>query len=150
MTNFVRATCLGALLLAGCAQACAADFEVKALNRGTSGAFVFEPTFLKIAPGDKVTFKAVDANHTVGTVRGMIPAGAQPFKSERSKDLTVTFATPGIYGYECFVHIHSFGMSGLIVVGDDLSNMPAAKEAAALAPPVERAKLEALLKQAGG
>ena len=136
----------GAALLS--APVLAADHEVKALNRGPAGAFVFEPAFLRVAPGDKVTFKAVDANHTVGNVRGMIPAGAQPFKSERSKDLTVTFTTPGIYGYECFVHIHSFGMTGLIVVGNDLSNMADAKAAAALTPPVERAKLEALLAQA--
>ncbi len=128
----------------------AADHEVKALNRGPGGAFVFDPPLLRVAPGDRVTFKAVDANHTVGTVRGMIPAGAQPFKSERSKDLTVTFTTPGIYGYECFVHIHSFGMTGMVVVGNDLSNMAAAKSAAAQTPPVERAKLEALLAQAAG
>lgn len=137
-------------LMALSAPTLAADHEVKALNRGPGGAFVFDPPLLRVAPGDRVTFKAVDANHTVGTVRGMIPEGAQPFRSERSKDLTVTFTTPGIYGYECFVHIHSFGMTGVVVVGNDLSNLAAAKAAAARTPPVERAKLEALLAQAAG
>jgi len=140
---------LAAAILLGCSgNAFCAEFEVKLLDKGATGVFVFEPALLKIAVGDTVTFKAVDMNHTVGSVRGMVPANAQPFKGDRSKDLKVTFTVAGLYGYECFVHIHSFGMSGLIVVGGDTSNLPEAKAAAALAPPREREKLEALLAAA--
>lgn len=146
MTKLIAAA--AGLFAAACVGAHAAEFEVKVLDKGPTGVFVFEPALLKIAVGDSVTFKAIDINHTVGSIRGMIPAKAQPFKSDRSKDLKITFTESGIYGYECFVHIHSFGMSGVIVVGNDLSNLPQAKEAAALAPPREREKLEALLAAA--
>lgn len=140
----------GLLLLACVGAAGAAEFEVKVLNQGQTGKMVFEPALLRVAVGDTVTFKAVDAHHFVGSIRNMIPAGAQPLRGEASKDYKVTLTAPGIYGYECFVHIHTYGMSGLVVVGNDLSNLATAKQAAALLPPREREKVEALLKQVGG
>lgn len=128
----------------------AAEVEVKMLNKGAAGVMVFEPALVRIQPGDTVNFKAVDKFHNVGTVRGMIPAGAQPFRGGESKDLSITFTVPGVYGFECFTHIHSFGMSGLVVVGDGKANLAEARAAAAQAPPRERAVLEKLLAEIGG
>lgn len=137
-----------ALLLAGAARA--AEHEVKMLNDGPSGRMVFEPALIKVAVGDTIVFKAASPNHFVGTIRDMIPPGARPFRGEANKDYTVTLTTPGIYGVECFVHIHTYGMAGIIVVGNDTSNLQAARAALARTPPRERERLEALLKQLGG
>ena len=146
----IRLIALGtvAALLAGSANA--AEFEVKMLNKGAAGAMVFEPAMVRIQPGDTVHFKATDKFHNVGTVRGMLPAGAQPFRGGESKDLSVTFTVAGVYGFECFTHIHSYGMAGLVVVGDGKANLAEAKAAAAKVPEREREVLEKLLAQIGG
>jgi pseudoazurin len=144
-----RAAIAIAVLMVSC-QAGAAEFEVKMLNKGPAGAMAFEPQMVRIQPGDTVNFKATDRFHNVGTVRGMLPAGAQAFKGGESKDLSITFTVPGVYGFECFTHIHSYGMAGLVVVGDGKANLKEAKDAAAKTPPRERAVLEKLLAQVEG
>lgn len=138
------------LALALSASAGAAEHEVKMLNEGAEGAFVFEPELLRVQAGDTVHFQAVDRNHRVGNKRDMLPAGAEPFLSRRSEDLSVTFDVPGVYGYECFVHIHTFGMVGVIVVGDDLSNLDAVKDAASKTSPRERERFEAIFGRLEG
>ena len=145
----IAAAALAALALFAAGAAGAAEYEVKLLNKGAAGAMVFEPALLRIQPGDTVNFRAVDKNHNVGTIRDILPAGAQPFRGGENKDLSVTFTIPGIYGFECFTHIHSFGMSGLVVVGDGNVNLQDAKAAAAKAPPRERVVLEKLLAEVG-
>lgn len=94
----------------------AAEIEVKMLNKGTEGVMVFEPALVQIAPGDSVHFIAVDKAHNVASVPGMIPEGATPFSGTMSKDLTVKFDQPGVYGYHCHPHF-GMGMVGLVVVG---------------------------------
>ena len=84
--------------------AMAADHVVKMLNKGAAGAMVFEPALLKIAPGDSVTFLAVDKVHNAESIAGMIPAGAAPFKGTMSQSLKVKFSKPGVYGYKCLPH----------------------------------------------
>ena len=130
--------------------ALAAEFDVKMLNQGESGKFVFEPALLRISVGDTVHFRAVDKHHVVGNKRGMVPEGAMPFKGKRSEDHSVTFNVLGVYGYECFVHIHSFGMVGLIVVGDDLTNLATVKQAAAKSNPKEQERFQMLFAQLEG
>ena len=105
--------------------ASAAEFEVKMLNKGAKGAMVFEPDFLKIAPGDTVHFVAVDKGHDALTMAGMIPEGAEPFEGKLNEDLTVTLTVPGVYGVKCKPH-YAMGMVALIVVGDPV-NLDAAK-----------------------
>jgi pseudoazurin len=90
------------------------------------GMFQFEPNFLRIKPGDSVHFVAKDKGHDVISIPGMVPDGAEPFKGEMNKDITVTFTKPGVYGVECQPH-YSMGMVGLIVVGDPSSNLEKAK-----------------------
>ncbi len=94
----------------------AADYEVKEHNRGSHGARVFEPALVKVQPGDTVNFTAADRGHDVKSVDGMIPDGAEAFKSGMSENLKVTFTKPGVYVFECSPHV-SFGMVGAVVVG---------------------------------
>lgn len=107
-------------LVAISAPALAAEHEVKMLNKGADGIMVFEPAFLKIAPGDTVHFVATDKGHDVLSIDGMIPEGATPFEGKMNEDLTVAFDKPGIYGYKCKPH-YGMGMVGLVVVGDPVN-----------------------------
>lgn len=104
----------------------AADFEVHMLNKGAEGAMVFEPTFVKVAPGDTVTFIPTDKGHNVETIKGFIPEGAEAFKSKMNETYKVTFDKPGAYGVKCTPHV-GMGMVGVVVVGDAPSNLEAVK-----------------------
>ena len=125
----LRTTILAAFVVAcavGASGANAADFDVKLLNKGSDGtAMVFEPSFLKIAPGDTVHFLATDKGHNVESIDGMIPEGAKAFAGNTSEDLTVTFTVPGVYGVKCKPH-YGMGMVALIEVGDPAVNRDAA------------------------
>ena len=113
-----------ALALGGVASAAsAADFEVLMLNKGTNGETMgFSPAFLRIEPGDTVTFIPVDKGHNAETILDMIPAEAPTWKGKTDEECTVTFTVPGLYGYKCQPHF-SMGMVGLIQVGDDRHNL---------------------------
>lgn len=115
-----------ALVLALALPAAAADFEVHMLNKGIEGAMVFEPAFVKVAPGDTVTFIPTDKGHNVETIKDMIPAGAESFKSKMNETYKVTFDKPGAYGVKCTPHV-GMGMVGVVVVGDAPDNLEAVK-----------------------
>ena len=102
---------------------------VKMLNQGSEGVMVFEPAYLRINPGDSVTFKAIDPAHNSASIPGMIPENAQIWDSGLSKDLTVSFNEPGIYAYQCTPHV-MMAMVGVIQVGDDISNLGTIKDMA--------------------
>ena len=107
----------------------AVNYDVKMLNQNASGVMVFEPAVLRINVGDTVTFKSIDAAHNSASIPGMIPAGAIPWNSELSKDLTVSFDVAGIYGYQCTPH-SMMAMVGVIQVGNDQSNLNQVKSIA--------------------
>ena len=107
----------------------AANFEVKMLNQGQDGVMVFEPPLLKINAGDTVTFKATDAAHNSASIPGMIPNGASSWNGELSRDISVTFDVPGIYGYQCTPHA-MMAMVGVIQVDNNTENLDAVKIAA--------------------
>ncbi len=113
-----------ALVLGGMAigamRAGAAEHEVQMLNKGADGPMAFEPSFLKIAPGDTVRFVATDKGHNVLSIEGMSPEGAALFQGKMNEDVTVTFDKPGVYGFECKPH-YGMGMVGLVVVGDPVN-----------------------------
>lgn len=121
----------------------AAEVEVKMLNHGAGGTFVFEPELVLIQPGDSVHFVATDKGHDAASIGGMIPEGAEPFAGEMSKDVTVKFDIPGVYGIECKPH-YALGMVALIVVGTP-TNLDAAK--ALKTPGKARTKFAELFKQ---
>jgi len=138
-TRFAFALGLGLALAAGAANA--AEHQVKMLNRGAKGMMVFEPDLIKIAPGDTVTFVSVNPGHDARSIKGMIPEGAEPFEGKISKDVSVTFTQPGVYGVECRPH-YAMGMVAAVVVGDPV-NLDAAK--AVKQPPMAKKKFDKIL-----
>ncbi|MEO9227506.1 MAG: pseudoazurin [Devosia sp.] len=98
-------------------SALAANFDVQLLNKGAEGAMVFEPSLVKVAVGDTVTFKPTDKGHNVESIKGMSPEGAEAIKGKIGTELVVTFTVPGAYGLKCLPH-YALGMVGLVVVGD--------------------------------
>ena len=125
---------LAAFVLALGGVANAAEFEVKMLNKGAKGAMVFEPDFVKIAPGDSVHFIATDKTHDAMTIPGMLPDGAELFAGKPNEDVTVTFTVPGVYGVKCKPH-YGLGMVALIEVGE-----PVNRDAAMAVPQTGKAK----------
>ncbi|MBS3652332.1 pseudoazurin [Pseudaminobacter sp. 19-2017] len=115
MNRIIAALALGAAV-AFTATAGAAEFEVKMLNKGERGVMVFEPAYIKAAPGDTVRFVPTDKGHNVETIKGMIPGDAEPFKSKFNEEFAVTLNKEGIYGLKCTPH-YGMGMVALIEVG---------------------------------
>ena len=113
----MKAITLGtvALLLLGGAAA-AAEIEVEMLNKGSDGVMVFEPSLVKIEPGDTVKFISTDKGHNAETINGMLPEGAAPFVGKVNQDIAVSFDKPGVYGVKCLPH-YGMGMVALVVVG---------------------------------
>lgn len=99
------------------APAFAATHEVRMFNRSENGPMIYEPSFLKITPGDTVRFIPTQPSHNAATIDGMIPEGAEPFKSKINEDFSVILTVPGSYGIKCSPHV-AMGMVMLIEVGD--------------------------------
>ena len=135
-----------AVILALALPAAAADFEVHMLNKGAEGAMVFEPAFVKVAPGDTITFIPTDKGHNVETIKGMIPEGAEAFKSKINENFKVTFDKAGAYGVKCTPHV-GMGMVGVIVVGDAPANLDAVKTGKL--PKKARERMDAAIAAAG-
>lgn len=81
----------------------------------------FEPDFLRIEPGDYVTwFNEGDEEHDVITFPDGYPKGAQAFRSpimtRTGERFSHRFDVPGTYDYHCMPHL-PMGMQGSIVVG---------------------------------
>ncbi|TBY06868.1 pseudoazurin [Rhizobium laguerreae] len=133
-----------AALIASAAPLMAADHEVHMLNKGADGAMVFEPGFVKVAPGDTVTFVPTDKSHNVETSKGLIPDGAQEFKSKANEQYQAKFDVPGAYVIKCTPHV-GMGMVALIQVGDAPANLEVVKTAKV--PNLVRKRLDADLAQ---
>ena len=132
---------LAAVMAAGVAtQASAAEYTVKMLNKGSGGTMVYEPAFVKIAPGDTVRFVATDKSHNAETIPGMLPTGAAPFKGKMNQDVAVKFTKPGVYGVKCLPH-YGLGMIALVEVGKP-GNLAQAKSAKH--PPLAQKRFNAI------
>jgi pseudoazurin len=112
MCKFLMPAALAMLALPAAAE----ELEIKMLNKGAEGAMVFEPSLLKVAPGDTVKFVPTDKSHNAESITGMLPEGAKPFASKVNQEVTVTFEQPGMYGIKCLPH-YGMGMVAMIVVG---------------------------------
>ena len=124
-----------------------ADHAVMMLNADCNDANivnVFEPAILHVDAGDSIQFLATHPSHNSASKRGMIPEGAEPWNGAVDEELVVTLTVPGIYGYICLPH-YDWGMVGLIVVGNDLSNLAQVKKVRH--PGDARKNFRALLKQ---
>ncbi|MWD29284.1 pseudoazurin [Aquicoccus sp. SCR17] len=94
--------------------------EVQMLNRGEAGAMVFEPAYVKAAPGDVVHFVPTDKGHNVEEIDGMLPDGVEGFKSKINKPFDLTVEEEGLYGVKCTPH-YAMGMVALIQVGEPVN-----------------------------
>ena len=139
-----------ALVLAGLAltasPAAAKEHQVKMLNKGAQGLMVFEPAFIKIAPGDTVKFLATNKGHNAESVAGMAPAGGTTFKGKINEEIVVRFNKQGLYGYKCLPHV-GMGMVGLVQVGGAGNKSQAAAAAQSL-PGIGKKRMNALLTKA--
>jgi len=134
-----------AVALAGPIQAKTAT--VKMLNSGAAGAMVFEPAFVKVSPGDSVTFAPTNPSHNAESITSIMPAGATPFKATVNQAITVKFTKPGLYGVKCAPHL-GLGMVALVQVGNASPNLAQAKAEAAKLPPLAKKRMVPLVAAA--
>ena len=124
--------------------ALAEDFTIEMLNKDPKGnRMVFSQEVAHVSLGDTVTWVPTSRGHNVEMVAS--PNNLK-YKSKNSKEAKITFDKPGIYYYWCSPH-KGMGMIGLVVVGDDLSNL--AEISKAKAKGKSKKKLKALLKSLG-
>ena len=98
----------------------AADISIEMLNKDADGnRNVFSEEIVKVEVGDTVTWLPTSKGHNVEMVAS---PNQMEFKSKNNKEVKITFDTPGIYYYWCTPH-KGMGMIGLVIVGNDLSNM---------------------------
>jgi pseudoazurin len=125
--------------------ASAKDIVVHMKNQGADGSMVFEPSFVKAAPGDTIHFKPTDPSHNAETISTMLPAGATPMKGLMNKEVMMTVTKPGLYGIKCMPH-YSMGMVALVQVGKPTPADIAAAKAVKL-PPFAAKRMTAILSK---
>jgi len=103
----------------------AATHKLEMLNKLGKERMIFSKKVISINLNDDVLWKSVDKGHNVQFI-GM-PDGAKKYKSKISKDASYKFEKPGIYLYQCTPH-RAMGMIGIVVVGNDKSNMEKIKK----------------------
>ena len=87
------------------------------LNNGAEGPNIFEPSYLKIQPGDSVRFLPTQRGYNAASIKEMSPDGYKGFLGKIDKEIVVTYDEPGFYGVKCTPH-YSMGMVMIIKVGD--------------------------------
>jgi pseudoazurin len=137
-----------ALALFAAQAASAAEVVVEMLNRDKAANMsnVYKPGLVRINKGDTVKWVATNPGHNVAFVQGGVPAGVAPFTSGFAKEIKYKFEKPGLYLYKCTPHL-GLGMVGLVLVGNDKSNLAAVK--AAYVPPLAKKRLEPLFAELG-
>lgn len=123
-TSLLASGIVAALLGLSAQSALAAEHEVHMLNKGESGAMVFEPAFVKAEPGDVIHFIPTDKSHNVESIKDMLPEGVEKFKGKINEAYDLTVTEPGLYGIKCTPHV-SMGMVMVVQAGDDTSNLEA-------------------------
>ena len=106
----------------------AAEVTIEMLNKDANGnKMVYSQELVKIKVGDTVTWLPSSKGHNVEMISS---PNKMKFKSKNGKEAKITFDTPGIYYYLCTPH-KGMGMIGLVVVGNDISNINDVKKAKA-------------------
>ncbi|PDH58866.1 plastocyanin/azurin family copper-binding protein [Candidatus Salinivivens marinus] len=115
-----------ALIFTPAFSAQAADITVDMLNKRDDGAkMVYSQDVVRMDVGDSVTWVPTSKGHNVEIIAA--PDGYDiPKKSKLSKDVSITFDTPGVYLYQCTPH-KTMGMLGVVVVGDGQNDISGAK-----------------------
>jgi len=106
-----------ALMVALSTPAFAVDTTVEMLNKRDDGAkMAYSEDISTIEVGDSITWLPTSKGHNVEFIAG--PDGWDaPRKSKLSKEVTITFDTPGVYLYQCSPH-KTMGMIAIVVVGE--------------------------------
>ena len=114
------------LVLAMATPALAEDMTIDMLNKREDGAkMVYSEDIARIDVGDTITWLPTSKGHNVEFIAG--PDGWDaPRKSKLSKEVAITFDTPGVYLYQCTPH-KSMGMIAIVVVGDGDNDVSKAK-----------------------
>ena len=99
--------------------------EIDMVNKLGKEKMVYSVKIAKVDIGDTIIWKSVDKGHNVEFKE--VPKEVKKFKSKLGKDAEYKFEIQGIYLYVCTPH-KSMGMIGLVVVGDDLSNLDKIKK----------------------
>ncbi len=81
-----------------------------------AGATNFNPMHVFIKPGDSVKWTNM-AVHDSQSMDGLIPEGAEHWKSNIGQEIAVTLDVEGVYIYKCNPH-YPMGMVGAIIVGE--------------------------------
>lgn len=108
------------------AVAYAEDITIEMLNKREDGAkMVYSQDIARIDVGDTITWVPTQKGHNVEFIAG--PDGWKaPKKSKLSKEVSITFDTPGVYLYQCSPH-KTMGMIAIVVVGDGDNDISKAK-----------------------
>ena len=106
-------------------NAIAETFTIEMLNKLGKERMVYSEKVISINTNDEIFWKSKDKGHNVEFI-GM-PTGAKKYKSKISKDANYKFEKSGIYLYQCTPH-KAMGMIGLVVVGNDKSNLEKIKK----------------------
>ena len=145
--NSLSLSTAAACLVAMSGYAMAAEYQVQMLTRGPNGeSMVFEPAFIKAAPGDTVTFLPTEPGHNSESIPEFIPEGAEGWKGNINQEVTVTLTAEGLYVFRCLPH-YGLGMVGVIQVGESNPNLDAVLEANL--PPRAKERVAAQLTEAG-
>jgi len=114
------------LVLAMATPALAEDMTIDMLNKREDGAkMVYSEDIARIDVGDTITWLPTSKGHNVEFIAG--PDGWDaPRKSKLSKEVAITFDTPGVYLYQCTPH-KTMGMIAIVVVGDGDNDISKAK-----------------------
>lgn len=130
---YLKRSLVVVLFLLGSLQASAQQIHV--IN---AEARIFNPDVIYVKPGDNVRFVNMTSHDAVSinqvplpdgqVFEGMLPEGAEGWKSKMGNDFTLQMDIEGVYPYVCIPHI-GFGMVGVIVVGEPV-NVDAAMDAA--------------------
>ena len=103
----------------------AENHKIDMLNKLGKERMIYSKKVISINLNDEITWKSVDKGHNVEFIG--LPKGASKYKSKISKDAKYTFSKPGIYLYQCTPH-KAMGMIGLVIVGEDKSNLDKIKK----------------------
>ena len=118
----------------------AGDITIEMLNKDAKGnKMVFSQEVARIGVGDTITWLPTSKGHNVEMIAS---PNKMKFKSKNGKEAKITFDTPGLYYYWCTPH-KGMGMIGLVVVGNDVSNMNDVASAKALGK--SKKKLKSLI-----
>ena len=99
--------------------------EIDMLNKLGKEKMVYSIKVAKVNLNDKIIWKSKTKGHNVEFI-GM-PKGVKKFKSKINKDVEYDFKVSGIYLYQCTPH-KAMGMIGLVIVGNDKSNLEQIKK----------------------